>query len=302
MMLTTTWSCRSRSISPVVNKRLDRFHFIFTIIVSCSALVGFADRAQGSLVVGSFDVARGGFDSLADAPEQAAARAGIQAIHPDVVFASTSVLTSSFLSNVDVLTLGGQTSQITAVTPLSAAEQTALFDFVLTGGNLAIFTDNEELDPSIGDASRASLLDPFGLQTTGLSLVPSATVTDPQHPIVEGPFGTLAQISIHRSGWYTDLGPYAHAIATENAFGLPMLAAIEYGEIAAGSGRAVFISDSNVFDQGFASSPILFGNLVAYLVPEPDYLPQLVFCLVSFAAYASLRRHRRNNRIARRQR
>ncbi len=267
-------------------------HSVVSLITCVCVLWTSSDSARGELVVGSFDVARGGFDSIADAPEQAAGRAAIQAFRPDVTFTSTGVLTSSFLSGVTVLALGGQTSSTTAVTPLSAAEQSALFDFVVGGGSLAIFTDNQELDPAIGDASRASFLDPFGLQTTGLSLAPTATIIDTGHPLVDGPFGTISQLSIFRSGWYTDLGPYAHAIATEDAFGMTMLAAIERDVIAPGSGRVVFVADSNVFDDPFISGQILFGNMLPYLVPEPGCIVQFSLGMCCLAVFAARRRPR----------
>jgi hypothetical protein len=265
--------------------------------VAVCCYLGLAAPLHAAIVVGSFDVPRGGFDSLADAPEQADARAGIQLIRPDATFSSTNTLTGAYLSSVDVFILGGQTGINTAVSPLSAAEQSALVNFVLDGGNLAIFTENEEQDPINGAASRASFLSPFGLATSGLSLAPSATVVNPSHPIADGPFGTLTEIDTFRSGWYTDLGPYAHPIANENQFGMTMLATIEYGVMGPTSGRVAFIADSSVFDPGMASGPLLFANLTAYLVPEPGGVVLGAIGAACLAAFGIRRRsaltHRR---------
>ena len=268
--------CAASQLAVVVRSQL---RFFRLAIIALIVLLSGASRAQSALVIGSFDVPRGGIDSLADAPQQAQARAFIQSYRPDVSFQSTGTLTPGFLAGVNVLVIGDQTGLITAITPLSPSEQTAMANFVMAGGNVAIFTDNQQLDPAIGDASRASLLSPFGLQTTGVSLAPSATVIDPTHPIADGPFGTLTQISLSHSGWFSDLGPYAHAVANENAFNMPMLAAIERGAISPTSGRVVFVADSNVFDPPFASGPVLLGNLTAYLVPEPASLVQMALGL-----------------------
>ena len=49
--------------------------------------------AAAGVVVGGWDLARGGVESMRDAPEFAAARAGIQFISPGAIFSATNELT-----------------------------------------------------------------------------------------------------------------------------------------------------------------------------------------------------------------
>jgi hypothetical protein len=248
--------------------------------VAVGVLVGSPGSARATYVIGSWDLSRGGFDSLADAPEQATQRTLIQLYRSDVSFTSTPVLTDAYLATVKTFVLGGQSSSSTAVAPLSAAEQAALFNFVSAGGELLVATWNGNFDGATGDASRASIYAPFGMATDGQVSGFSAAV-DLAHPIVNGPFGTLTSFALDRGGWYTDLGPYAQAVFVEPSALNPMLATIDFGGISATSGRAVFVADANAF-----SSALLSGNVLAYLVPvpEPDWTGPTVFYLAAGAA------------------
>ena len=145
---------------------------------------------------------------------------------------------------------------------------------------------------------RASLLSPFGLATTGWIVNDTASiVASPTHPIALGPGGPLTQFDLHNTGWLTSLGPYAHTIAIETATGMPVMAAIEQGAISPTSGRAVFLTDSSVFDDGFVYGPVLAANLVGYLVPEPGLAPQAVLAILGFATFVGVCR-RNARRVA----
>ena len=193
-------------------------------LVICAAV---GDSAEGNWVVGSFNQSRGGFDSLDD-PGQADQKALILFLHPEVTFSSTSTLTSAYLSTVNTMVIGDGFDVSHTITALSAAEQSALFQFVSNGGNLAVFTENSNYDLANGAASRASLLSPFGLATTGWIVNDTASiVASPTHPIALGPGGPLTQFDLHNTGWLTSMGPYAHTIAIETATGMPVMAAIE---------------------------------------------------------------------------
>jgi hypothetical protein len=248
--------------------------------------------ANADFVIGSWNLLRGGFDSLADSPDQAAQRALIHSYRPDITLTSTSVLTSGYLSTVDAFVLGGQRSSSDAVSPLSAAEQSALFNFVSDGGRLLVATWNGNFDGATGDASRASIYAPFGMATDG-QVSGSSVVADSLHPIVNGPYGHLTSFPLDRGGWYTNLGPYAQAVYLEPSGLNPMLATIEAGGISPTSGRAVFVADANAF-----SSIALSGNILAYLVPvpEPYYVWPLVIFSIAAAPYLAVHRHRRAGR------
>lgn len=223
-------------------------------------------EALANYVVGSWDLSRGGFDSIADSPLQATQRALITAYRSDATFSSTSILTPSYLSTVNGFILGGQFSSSTTVLPLSAAEQTALFNFVAGGGNLLIATYSGSFDGAAGDASRVSIYAPFGIQSEGDSFGPNALATDLAHPIVNGPFGTLTTFPLSgMAGLYTNLGPYAHTVYVDSQFHQPLLATIEGGVIGPGSGRVVVTGAANAF-----ASSLLSGNVTAYLIPVPE--------------------------------
>ncbi len=123
--------------------------------------------AAASVIVGGWDLARGGVESMRDAPEFAAARAGIQLNSPGAIFTATNELTDAYLSTINVLVIGAQNSNSTVTTPLSASEQAALFNFVVAGGNVGIITEREPQGGPSGDATRESMIDPFGMDTEG---------------------------------------------------------------------------------------------------------------------------------------
>lgn len=250
-------------------------------LVVCAAI---GNRCQGSWVVGSFDVSRGGFDSLDD-PGQANQKALISFLHPEVTYSSTSTLTSAYLSTVNTMVIGDGFDASHTIAALSASEQSALFQFVSNGGNLVVFTENSNYDLANGAASRASLIGPFGLATTGWIVNDTAQIVDLAHPIANGPGGPLSHFDLHNTGWLTSLGPYAHTVAIETVTGMPVMAAIERGAISPTSGRAVFLTDSSVFDDGFVFGPVLAANLVGYLIPEP---PSVILGLLGLAAFVGM--------------
>jgi hypothetical protein len=244
-----------------------RASLVVAILLSCHFLA--AQTAHG-VVIGGFDLSRGGVGSLSDAPENAPFRDLIEVIAPSAVFTSTSELTPAYLSTIDVLLLAANTGSTTTISPLSAAEQTAMFNFVAGGGNLGVLTEREPQGGPGGDASRESLLDPFGMDTSGDYLAPAATFTNPNHPVADGPFGAITQFAIDAAGGYTDLGPYATALATEDFTDVPVLAVIERNVIAPGSGRALFLADGHTDAFAAFNFGELWGNGYAYLVPEPS--------------------------------
>jgi hypothetical protein len=258
-------------------------------LIVCAA---FCEPARGSWVVGSFNESRGGFDSLDD-PGQANQKALISFLHPEVTYSSTSTLTSAYLSTVNTMIIGDGFDVSHTISALSAAEQSALFQFVSNGGNLAVFTENSNYDLANGAASRASLIGPFGLATTGWIVNDTAQiVASPTHPIALGPGGPLTHFDLHNTGWLTSLGPYAHTIAIETVTGMPVMAAIERGAISATSGRAVFLTDSSVFDPGFVFGPVLAANLVGYLIPEPSAVVLGWFALAAFVGLTTFRKRK----------
>jgi hypothetical protein len=247
--------------------RTVRWGIVLAVIVFglCATL-----QPASAVVIGSWDLARGGNSSVKDSPAQAGTRALISAISPGATLTASNTLTSAYLSSIDVLLIGGQTADGFFISALSASEQAALFNFVSAGGNAAIVTEREPQGGAGGDAVRESLIDPFGMDTTGDSHAPTATFINTLHPIAHGPFGNITQFGLNASGWYNNLGPYAVPLATDDFFGQPVLAVIENGAIGPMSGRAVFLADGNALDAGSFHSLALAGNVLTYLIPVPE--------------------------------
>lgn len=198
-------------------------------------------------VFGGLDLARGGVASLKSGSFMVNVRSAILEAVPCATFTESNVLTSSYLSTVDVLVLVSATGNTTAITPLSAAEQSAVDDFVRSGRGALISADNNAYAGAFSDPANESVLDPFGLDVTGnLSGNQAATATT-SHVVLNGPYGTVSVLSAIFSGWFDNLGPYAQAIAKLNANAGACIAVIEPSAIAPGSGAVVLTSDTNFF-------------------------------------------------------
>ncbi len=196
--------------------------------------------------IGGFDASRGGLGSFSEAtgptsPEDL--RLAVLANFPDVVISGAPELTTEYLSGVQILFLTVWWSSSTGVSPLSASEQSALYDFVVGGGSALIFVDNHDLD----DVSHESMIDPFGLDTMGKinSLSVSCTILDPAAcPATMGPYGTLSSYLVDVPGWFDVIGPHAVALDVLPN-GEPSLAYIDFGVLGSDSGAVLLCSDSS---------------------------------------------------------
>ena len=241
----------------------------FILVLSIALATNSSARA--GITVGSFDAARAGFANLADGLFTSQLRASLYANFPGATIATTPTLTPAFLSSVDVMIVASANSG-GGITPLSAAEQLALFNHVQGGGTAVILADEY-----VDHTSAQSLLTPFGITMaddleTGLQY---GTILNPSHPIFDGPFGVQSEFAVLGAGIFTDLGPYATSLSTMNSTGFPILAAIEAGAIGPGSGRVIVMADATPFadpiaDGYFSEAEVLFLNTIAYLVPEPS--------------------------------
>jgi hypothetical protein len=190
---------------------------------------------SANLRIGAFDASRGGDFSLASGSNAAAMKAAILSSFPGATITGTSTLTSAFLKTVDVVWLNSVATNFSATSPLSAAEQAALQNFVTNGGGAIIFGEHTFFNDT-------SLLAPFGLSTdSALSDVQPGTVTSPAHPLMSGPFGNVTTISGNYPGNLTTLGG-ATSLATWNSSGLPAVAVL-----ASGAGEVVVMTDVNLY-------------------------------------------------------
>ena len=262
-----------------------------------------ARPAQAGFVLGTFDETRASTANVLG-PLATDAIASLNANFPGNTFVTGPTLTAEFLAGVDVLlitsvdTTPDETPTL-GITPLSGGEQTALFDFVQAGGRAFLLVDG--FAPYL--AAGQSMLDPFGMTIVddGLTGLLNVTPTTNTHPVINGPFGETTSISMVGAGLFTDLGPFATSLATMDATGLPVLAAIENDALGAGSGRVVLMTDTTAFindDLGgfFSEGETLFLNTIEYLrVPEPSgqSLAALGAGGVGLAVASGLRRRRR---------
>ena len=253
-----------------------------------------------ALVVGGFSTGRAAEASITQGPFTQELRAAIVTAFPGSTFVGIDTLTSAALSSVDLLIVGAPT--FSSPVFASSAEQTALLNFVRSGGGALIYFDNDSYAgvPASDDANE-TFLDPFGIDSTGR--VPSAsnaTSTALAHPVINGPFGTVTTFATNFGGWVENLGPNATAVAGYDFNAEPAIAAIAPGALAPGSGGVVSIGDADsLVDSadgglfGSADNQTLLLNSVAFAIPEPSTVSLLVS--LSVLCTGSLRRRRKSN-------
>jgi hypothetical protein len=202
-------------------------------------ILGFSQPAEGQLVIGTFDEARGGIGSLFSA-NSASDLLAVQTNYPCATVTASPSLTPEFMSGVDVLWITAVFGSTDPIIPLSASEQSALSDHISAGGGALLFTDN---DSQFFLASQSFLV-PFGLVATGTVLSgDSVTVTSPTStPVTDGPFGLVTNYTVSFPGWYIGLGT-AQGLATLDSNGETTLAWIPPGQISPSAGGIVFFSD-----------------------------------------------------------
>ncbi len=197
--------------------------------------------ANAGIVFGGFDLARGSSTSLQFGAAMENFRNLITTNLPGATITNTNTLTAAYLSTIDVLVISAYPANVV----LSAAEQTALLNFVTNGGGLFSFQENATWNGS-APAANTSFVAPFGITIAGtLNGTQGVTITNPSHPVANGSYGVVTSFSTQFPGWYTGMGSYAQCIGTLNTNGECALAVIDPDAIAIGSGAAVFISDGN---------------------------------------------------------
>jgi hypothetical protein len=240
-----------------------------------SAIISLAMTVKGGIVIGCFDTNRASVFSPSEGSAMAVFRANIASNFPSATFESTNLLTTNFLSSINLLVVTAIYGNSTGITPLSAAEQGALTNFVQAGGAALLFADN---DLQFQPASQ-SIVQPFGLDCTGnLPGSVMATITNLNYPVTDGPFGSVSNYTVASyPGWFDALGPYATGIATLNPNGEVSLAAIAPGLLGGKSGGVVFFSDSTINDGSFTNTlPTLVDNAIDFALTPPSHPTLLI--------------------------
>ncbi|GAB5443698.1 MAG: hypothetical protein Fues2KO_40470 [Fuerstiella sp.] len=223
-------------------------------------------------VVGVWNQFRADAWSLVDGEFSDNYRADLAATFSNAVVVGTSALTEDFLAQIDILIIGASTGNSIPIKPLTAAEQTALYDFVAGGGSALLMPENNFQFETASN----SFLAPFGLASGGFNQNEfRVSVTDPDHPIFSGDYGTITGYDLWYPGEITTLGPNAVPIA-EIAPGRPVAAVIEPGTLNVGSGAVVVLVNQvtmgdddipglpNVFPLD-SEEQILHRNIISYL-------------------------------------
>jgi PEP-CTERM motif len=258
---------------------------LFWLLAVCSGIA-----AQASpFVVGGFDLARGGLESLAPGGNSALA-ADIVSAFPGTTIQFTDTLTPSFFSSVNVVLLGLGTSNTSSITPLSPSEQSALKNFVLGGGIALMFSDNDTFAAN-AVAANANFLAPFGVTATGtLTGIVNAPILNPTGPLT-GPFMPVTTFATNFPGWYSNTnGGLVLADLNNN----PAMPAIDYfgpGAFGPTSGTAVLFSDSNGIEAGDPTGPAdlnLVLNALALASPAPPPVPEPGTIMILATALAGL--------------
>ena len=108
--------------------------FVLWIVLLCStASVSSADP----FVIGGWDASRGNGSSIEDGFMLATARGLLATQFPDASLTSFGNLTAASLTNVDIVMISSVRANDESIIPLTAAEQSALFDFVLAEARIA---------------------------------------------------------------------------------------------------------------------------------------------------------------------
>jgi len=215
--------------------------------------------------IGGWDSSRGGHASIVNGMDFSHIRADLATLFPSSTVSSTSQLTTSYLSSVDVLLLDPVFNVINVeVAPLTADEQLALLTWVQQGGRALIIAEN----PSYNAASR-SFVEPFGLQVGAQSLTGlwSGAITNSTSfaSITNGPYGVVNSFQGGFATWFPQTAS-ATVLGTWSSGGAG-IAAMKYGQ-----GSLVFFADvALIANYHGANNTALRRNTLNYLinVPEP---------------------------------
>lgn len=257
------------------------------IIALAISLLSISASSIHAAVIGGWDLSRGGPYSLSAGSFTAPLRTGLSNTFPGTTSTGSSTLTAGYLANVDLLVVTAAYSDSQPITPLSPAEQTALMNFVLGGGNALILGERSDFSPLVNP----TLVNPFGPNINGTTMLnPQAVVSNPlSAPFTAGPFGVVTTLSTANPGWFDSLGG-AIPVATLTLNNMPVLAYFPENALGPGSGRVVISADSDIYTQ----NTTLIFNTFQYLtqpVPEPSTLAIGGIGLTLFS-WVALRRKR----------
>ncbi len=238
---------------------------------------GVTDRP---FVVGGFSAARSGTQSFPEGSSFAGARAAILAAYPQATFQGLDTISAGGLAAVDLLVLSPITGPTTA-TELTAAEQSALFAWVRTGGCALICVDHD-LGRAAFNAADESLISPFGI-TSENSSGDIVFVSPENSPITSGVHGDVPRYTRAFGGRKViSPGNWGRSIAIDPQGGIGLVEVPE-NRIAAGSGQVLVVTDAQLFLDGGAGigntdhRALLLNTIDSFLTTQEPPGADLVF-------------------------
>jgi hypothetical protein len=255
-----------------VNVRIPRGAFALLLIF---APVLWWPRPASALIIVAWNETRGGVSSLADDAGFASTRSMIATNFPGSSIVGVSTLTSAALTGADVVWIGSATGSTTAITPLSAAEQSAMLGFVQAGGTAVLFGENDTFAGGASPTANNSLFTSFSAHNTGtLTNTQAYSFPSPSSFPLVGPWGTVTALSSGFPGWFDSLPAAASVVATLTANGQDVIASLPKDALDPGSGRAWFFGDTGSQSAGGVQAGqwnTLYANILSG-VPEPATL------------------------------
>lgn len=219
--------------------------------------------------VGGFDADRGGGLSLKSGSYLNTVRAYMPgACTAPFTISESASLTPKYLAGVDVLVVSSVRTFQTGITPLSAVEQAALTQFVLAGGGLIIFADNNEFGAHDPTAPNGSLLGPFGFGIDTVTAWPDPVSSTDPSPVTAG----VSHFNVLLGGRFDVVPANALVLARLDSDQTPILCAIQRGTLGPGSGPVVVFADVSLITDTFIvpwEGAALLNNALAFASPEP---------------------------------
>lgn len=267
-------------------------------VLAAAALFTAAGPAFASITVGGFAGSRvlfGGYSvyNSSGANTELNDPANAALYGDDIIFApSTETVDDAYLSTVDIFFTGLLNFNSAALT---APEILSLVNFINNGGLVIAHGDNTSFSETVD-----GLLNVFGLDVNGATNNGGPTnvnITDPGHPVMNGPFGVVDVHAISDSAFLLPAGSPGEVVAFYEGGGEGAI-----GIVSPGPGRLgglVFFPDSESYGlsepnfRGLVEAERAFNNAVAWVsafddgtpggeVPEPATL--LVWSSLSLAA------------------
>ncbi|MCC6968825.1 MAG: hypothetical protein IT434_01260 [Phycisphaerales bacterium] len=192
-------------------------------------------------VIGGFNTTRAGAMSLAGGTDVMLLSSSLEIAFPGATLTGVGTLSDSYLAGVDVLFLTSgkkHSGASNAISPLTAAERTALLNFVKSGKGAIIAIDNSDFE-----AANESILDAFALDASGKlgASEPLALGDTAESAIVNGRFGAIASLPTFWPGVVDNAS--SDRVVGRFTNDLAGLTIIPRDAISAGSGPVVIVSD-----------------------------------------------------------